>query len=130
MEALLDGPRRFGELSETIAGIAPNVLAARLRKLEAERIVVSVPYSTRPVRHTYELTADGRELAGALAVLGAWAVRVEGVQPGVPYHERCGTASSCAPGARPAASRSTTPTPVTSTGCEPSPWVCDPRGER
>ena len=51
-------------------GIAPNVLAARLRKLEAERIVVSVPYSTRPVRHTYELTADGRELAGALAVLG------------------------------------------------------------
>ncbi len=97
VEALLDGPRRFGELSETIAGIAPNVLAARLRKLEAERIVVSVPYSTRPVRHTYELTADGRELAGALAVLGAWAVRVEGVQPGVPYHERCGTALELRP---------------------------------
>jgi DNA-binding HxlR family transcriptional regulator len=97
VEALLDGPRRFGELSEVVPGIAPNVLAARLRKLEGERIVVSVPYSTRPVRHTYELTADGRELAGALAVLGAWAVRVEGIQSGVPYHEHCGTALELRP---------------------------------
>jgi DNA-binding HxlR family transcriptional regulator len=97
VEALLDGPRRFGELAEAVPGIAPNVLAARLRKLEGERIVVSVPYSTRPVRHTYELTADGRELAGALAVLGAWAVRVEGIQSGVPYHERCGTALELRP---------------------------------
>jgi DNA-binding HxlR family transcriptional regulator len=92
VEALLDGPRRFGELSEALPGIAPNVLAARLRKLEGERLVVSIPYSTRPVRQTYELTADGRELAGALAVLASWAVRVDGVQSGVPYHDRCGTA--------------------------------------
>ncbi len=97
VEALLDGPRRFGELSEAVPGIAPNVLAARLRKLEGERIVVGIPYSTRPVRHTYELTADGRELAGALAVLGSWAVRVDGVQSGVPYHERCGTALELRP---------------------------------
>jgi DNA-binding HxlR family transcriptional regulator len=91
VEALLDGPRRFGELSDALPGIAPNVLAARLRRLEAERLVVATPYSTRPVRHAYGLTADGRELAGALAVLGSWAMRVDGVLPGVPYHGRCGT---------------------------------------
>jgi DNA-binding HxlR family transcriptional regulator len=91
VEALLDGPRRFGELSEALPGIAPNVLAARLRRLEGERLVVAAPYSTRPVRHAYGLTADGRELAGALAVLGSWAMRVDGVLPGVPYHGRCGT---------------------------------------
>jgi DNA-binding HxlR family transcriptional regulator len=91
VEALLDGPRRFGELSAALPGIAPNVLASRLRKLERERLVVSAPYSTRPVRHAYALTADGSELAGALAVLGSWAVRVDGVLPGAPYHETCGT---------------------------------------
>jgi DNA-binding HxlR family transcriptional regulator len=91
VEALLEGPRRFGELSAAVPGIAPNILAARLRKLEGERLVVSTPYSTRPVRHHYELTADGRELAAALAVLGSWAARVDGTVPGVPYHDVCGT---------------------------------------
>ena len=90
VEALLDGPRRFGELSDAMPGIAPNILAARLRKLEKERLVVSSPYTTRPVRHQYELTADGRELAGALAVLGSWAARVDAL-PGVEYHDTCGT---------------------------------------
>jgi len=71
VDALLDGPRRFGELSEAVPGIAPNILAARLRKLERERLVASDPYSTRPVRHQYALTPDGRELAAALHVLGS-----------------------------------------------------------
>jgi DNA-binding HxlR family transcriptional regulator len=91
VDALLDGPRRFGELSEAVPGIAPNILAARLRKLERERLVASDPYSTRPVRHQYALTPDGRELAAALHVLGSWAARVDGVAPGVPYHDTCGT---------------------------------------
>jgi DNA-binding HxlR family transcriptional regulator len=91
VEALLDGPRRFGELSDVLPGIAPNILAARLRKLERERLVVSIPYSTRPVRHQYELTPDGRELASALHVLGEWAARVDGGRPGLPYHGTCGT---------------------------------------
>jgi DNA-binding HxlR family transcriptional regulator len=90
VEALLEGPRRFGELSDAVPGIAPNILAARLRKLEKERLLVSTPYSRRPVRHQYALTADGRELAGALAVLASWAARVD-TMPGVTYHETCGT---------------------------------------
>jgi hypothetical protein len=74
-----------------VPGIAPNILAARLRKLERERLVASVPYSTRPVRHQYALTPDGRDLAAALHVLGSWAARVDGVAPGIPYHDACGT---------------------------------------
>ena len=96
VEALLEGPRRFGELSDAVGGIAPNILAARLRKLEKDRLVVSAPYSTRPVRHQYELTADGRELAGALMVLEAWAARVDAL-PGVGYHNACGTALELRP---------------------------------
>ena len=35
--ALLDGPRRFGELQEEVAGIAPNVLTQRLRRSSVTR---------------------------------------------------------------------------------------------
>ena len=34
IEALLEGPRRFGELSEAVDGIAPNILSDRLKRLE------------------------------------------------------------------------------------------------
>ena len=48
IEALLDGPRRFGELSESVAGIAPNILSERLKRLEGERIVRSTPTPSGP----------------------------------------------------------------------------------
>src|ERR687885_123856 len=50
--ALLDGPRRFGDLLEAVPGIAPNILSQRLRHLEREALVVARPYSERPPRHT------------------------------------------------------------------------------
>src|SRR4029078_6517320 len=58
VDALLDGPRRFGELREALPGIAPNILTDRLRRLERERILVSAPYSTRPPRHAYTTTGE------------------------------------------------------------------------
>src|SRR4051812_25628360 len=63
VDALLAGPRRFGELGEQVEGIAPNILTRRLRQLEADGIVVAAPYSHRPVRLSYELTGPGRDLA-------------------------------------------------------------------
>jgi DNA-binding HxlR family transcriptional regulator len=91
VEALLPGPRRFGELSDAVSGIAPNILTARLRRLVAAGLVVSTPYSRRPVRHQYALTTDGRALAEALAVLESWAARVDAT-PGDRFHAACGTA--------------------------------------
>jgi DNA-binding HxlR family transcriptional regulator len=67
--ALMDGPRRFGDLQEDVPGIAPNILTQRLRHLEAEALVVARPYSERPPRMVYELSAAGRELAGVLRFL-------------------------------------------------------------
>lgn len=96
VEALLDGPCRYGELADAVAGIAPNILAARLKRLEQDGLVTATPYSERPLRHHYALTADGRELAGALAVLAAWAARVEGL-PAPRYHATCGTAMESRP---------------------------------
>ena len=88
--ALLDAPRRFGELQEEVAGIAPNVLTQRLRSLERNALVVARPYSERPPRFVYELTAPGRELAGALRMMAGWGARnAEG--GAAPRHALCGT---------------------------------------
>jgi DNA-binding HxlR family transcriptional regulator len=89
VDALLDGPRRFGELREALPGIAPNILTERLRRLERERILGSTPYSTRPPRMEYRLTGDGRDLASALRLLADWGSRRTGGEP--LRHDRCGT---------------------------------------
>ena len=91
VEALLDGPRRFGELREALPGIAPNILASRLRRLASEGILLARPYQDRPPRAEYTLTADGRDLAGALRLLADWGGR-RGEGPAEPLrHALCGT---------------------------------------
>lgn len=75
VDALLDGPRRFNELQEGVGGIAPNILTDRLRRLEREGVLVARPYSDRPPRVEYALTAAGLDLAGALRLLADWGGR-------------------------------------------------------
>jgi DNA-binding HxlR family transcriptional regulator len=87
--ALLDGPRRFGELQSEIVGIAPNVLSQRLRHLEQHGLLVARPYSQRPPRFTYELTGSGLDLAGALRLLAGWGAR--SMEDAAPRHAACGT---------------------------------------
>jgi len=89
VEALLDGPRRFNDLGEAVKGIAPNILADRLRRLERAGVIVGQRYSERPVRLTYSLTADGHELAGVLRLLAAWG---SGRDSDGLRHVTCGTA--------------------------------------
>jgi DNA-binding HxlR family transcriptional regulator len=89
VEALLDGARRFNDLQAQVPGIAANILAQRLRRLEEGGLVVADPYSERPPRYVYELTAAGRELAGTLRLLADWGARHSGAE-GV-RHEACGT---------------------------------------
>jgi len=86
---LLDAPRRFGELQQEVRGIAPNVLTQRLRALEREGLLVARPYSERPARFVYELTATGRELSGVLRMLAGWGARNAGGS--APRHAVCGT---------------------------------------
>src|SRR5687767_15873668 len=88
VEALLDGPRRFGELEAAVEGIAPNILTQRLRRLERDGLAVAHPYSERPRRFVYELTESGRELAGALRLLAHWGARHSEAEP--VRHSACG----------------------------------------
>jgi DNA-binding HxlR family transcriptional regulator len=98
--ALLEGPRRFGELEADLAGVAPNVLAKRLRSLESDGLVVATPYSRRPLRLAYGLTASGRALADTLRLLAQWgadhstatATSAAGHRHEPLHHAACGTA--------------------------------------
>jgi DNA-binding HxlR family transcriptional regulator len=65
------GLRRFDQLQESL-GVARNVLADRLNRLVAEGILERVPYSVRPPRFEYRLTAKGLELNVALTALRQW----------------------------------------------------------
>ncbi len=90
VESLLPGPRRFGELLEGLDGLAPNILSRRLKALESDGLVVTAPYSDRPYRVAYALTAQGAELAGALRLLAQWgSQRTPGAAP--LHHATCGT---------------------------------------
>ncbi len=92
VEALLRGPLRYGELADAVAGIAPNILADRLRRLERAGILSGAPYSQRPLRLEYALTTDGRELAGALRLLADWGARRGSGETSEPLrHAVCGT---------------------------------------
>ena len=88
--ALLRGPRRFGELQADVAGIAPNILSARLKRLERDGVIVARPYSSRPLRLVYEVTEDGRELSDALRLLEGWGARRPDQADPI-RHEACGT---------------------------------------
>ena len=90
VEALLPGPRRFNDLLGQIPGIASNILSERLKRLERDGLLVARPYSQRPPRAAYQLTAEGTELAGALLLLAHWGTRHTDPAD-TPRHLTCGT---------------------------------------
>ena len=90
VEALLTGPRRFHDQHDQIPGIAANIHSDRLKRLEREGLLVARPYSERPPRAAYHLTAEGKELAGALRLLAYWGSgHADPAQ--APRHPACGT---------------------------------------
>ena len=79
IRVLLYGPARFGELRERVPGISDNLLSERLKRLEAEGIVLRTVNAGRPVLIEYSLTASGAGLGKAIDALGEWAERFAGV---------------------------------------------------
>jgi DNA-binding HxlR family transcriptional regulator len=71
---LMLGPRRFKDLLGGLPGIGRNLLAARLRHLEAEGLVRRGELPAPSGARVYELTEDGRALGPAMAALGRWGV--------------------------------------------------------
>jgi DNA-binding HxlR family transcriptional regulator len=79
LDALLDGPRRFCELTSLVEGLSDRVLSDRLRELETEGIVQRIVYPQIPVRVEYQLTAKGYALKPVVDAIHAWAEQWIGV---------------------------------------------------
>ncbi len=78
---LILGKLRYGEFAQSPEGIPSNILANRLKRLEAEGIVAKTPYCEKPVRYQYELTEKGRDLVPILEAMADWAEKhVSGVK--------------------------------------------------
>jgi DNA-binding HxlR family transcriptional regulator len=72
---LLVGPRRYGELAAGLPRIPTNILAARLKELQAAGVIRRAPRSRIII---YELTPYGRELEPLVLGLGAWGFKAMG----------------------------------------------------
>ena len=69
VERLLDGPQRYSDLQRDL-GVPTNILATRLRELEAAGVLFRLPlrHNTR----AYALTERGLGLNDAIVALGRW----------------------------------------------------------
>src|SRR6195952_5649183 len=72
---LLVGPRRNGELAAGLPRIPTNILATRLKELQAAGVIRRAPRSRIII---YELTPYGRELEPVVLALGAWGFKALG----------------------------------------------------
>jgi DNA-binding HxlR family transcriptional regulator len=73
VKSLMDGPKRYSEVSHQLAGVSQKMLTQTLRGLERDGMVTRTVTPSVPVRVDYELTPLGESLAGVLAQLKAWA---------------------------------------------------------
>src|SRR6266700_5802311 len=63
------GPRKFQDFQQSLAGISPNTLSARLKRLEESGVVERRFYEQHPPRAEDLLTAKGRQLGPVLKAL-------------------------------------------------------------
>jgi DNA-binding HxlR family transcriptional regulator len=74
-DLFLKGPRRFQDFQESLTGVAPNTLSARLKDLEAARFIERQVYSEHPPRLEYQLTQRGKSFGPVMRALRAWGLQ-------------------------------------------------------
>jgi DNA-binding HxlR family transcriptional regulator len=74
-DLVLHGPRRFQDFQDSLSGIAPNTLSARLKDLEASGLIARRAYSEHPPRLEYHLTDKGKSLGPVVKALRDWGQR-------------------------------------------------------
>ena len=71
LRELFAGSHRFEHI-QAQTGATPQMATARLKALEANRLVEKRLYSERPRRHEYHLTAKGEAFYPVILALRAW----------------------------------------------------------
>jgi DNA-binding HxlR family transcriptional regulator len=74
---LLEGTKRFGELTRALKGVSARTLSKQLRELEADGVVSRRVYPQIPPKVEYSLTPLGRKLRPVLNAMHVWGEEVE-----------------------------------------------------
>jgi DNA-binding HxlR family transcriptional regulator len=69
---LLLGKTTYTGFQRSPEGIPTNILAERLKRLQAAGIIEKSQYQERPVRYAYRLTEKGRDLQPVLLAMIDW----------------------------------------------------------
>jgi DNA-binding HxlR family transcriptional regulator len=72
---LMHGPKRYTDLTDRLPGIGTNILASRLRDLEAHGIVTKRTLPPPAASRVYELTEYGEALRPTIRELALWGAR-------------------------------------------------------
>ena len=72
---LMRGPKRYTDLAEHLPGIGTNILASRLRDLEAGAVIRKRTLPPPAASRVYELTDYGRSLRPVIRELALWGAR-------------------------------------------------------
>jgi DNA-binding HxlR family transcriptional regulator len=72
---LMSGPKRYTDLAEALPGIGTNILADRLRDLEAGGIIEKRKLPPPAASRVYELTEYGQALKPTIRELAVWGAR-------------------------------------------------------
>lgn len=98
---LLHGPRRFGELKESVAGISPKALTTNLRELTETGLITRTFFAEIPPRTEYALTELGQQLRPIIGDLAKWGLIYQSVQKELQVAKPSSEADSGAAGATP-----------------------------
>ena len=74
------GGKRFTDLRDGLPGIGTNVLATRLRQLEADGVVAKLRLAPPAATTVYVLTEYGQRLVPAMLALGRWGAASMGLR--------------------------------------------------
>jgi len=75
IRVLLDGPKRFKEISDMIPHMSDRMLAERFKEMEALGVIARNVYPETPVRIEYELTEKGKALSSVMDEVQRWSDR-------------------------------------------------------
>jgi DNA-binding HxlR family transcriptional regulator len=74
-DLLMLGKRRYGEFQSSPESIPTNILADRLKRLEAAGLIKKEFYQDNPPRAEYFLTRKGADLGPVLKAMAQWGQR-------------------------------------------------------
>lgn len=86
-ELFLVEQARFSDLQKNLPDIASNLLAERLKDLEAHGVIKKVVVPPPTPAKVYQLTESGQALRPILLALGAWGAQYTSLEEGMKYEE-------------------------------------------